>query len=133
METRSISRTLKCSPEDGEENHLFSIHVIYTELSAHSKHSRGYWGKQDREDNCQESTQQVTDAQQQNVHLRPSEAKTAPPAVSRGVCSSLNLTNKEFWNSCSGGETVRLCCMQIHFKKLFCLASIKILCEGQDI
>ena len=92
METRSTSRTLKCSPEDGEENHLFSIHVIYTELSAHSKHSRGYWGKQDREDNCQESTQQVTDAQQQNVHLRPSEAETARPAVSRGVCSSLNLT-----------------------------------------
>ena len=71
METRSISRTLKCSPEDGKENHLFSIHVIYRELPAHSKHSQGCWGKHDSEDNCQESTQQLTDAQQQNIHLPP--------------------------------------------------------------
>ena len=39
METRSISRTLKCSPEDGEENHLFSIYVIYIKNSHNNSHT----------------------------------------------------------------------------------------------
>lgn len=55
METRNISRTLKCFPEDGEENHLFSIYVIDIKTSHILIHSKDYWGKQDSKDNYQKA------------------------------------------------------------------------------
>lgn len=70
METRNISRTRKCFPEDGEENHLFSIYVIYIETSHILIHSKGYWGKQDSED---------TNIRKHTVINKCSTAKNTPP------------------------------------------------------
>lgn len=40
METRNTSRTLKCSPEDGEENHLFLLMSLTEELPTYSNTGR---------------------------------------------------------------------------------------------
>lgn len=40
METRSTSRTLKCSPEDGEENHLFLLMSLTEKLATHAHTGR---------------------------------------------------------------------------------------------
>lgn len=50
---------------------IFFLFMLFTQNFPHTQNSQGCWGKQDSEDNCQESTRQLTDAQQQNIHRPP--------------------------------------------------------------
>lgn len=52
METTNISRTLKCSPEDGEEKHLFCYFVHRLHITSHNLvHSKSIRGERDSRNN----------------------------------------------------------------------------------